>query len=68
MGTPAAGKESPGSSPAFQGWAPVVVALWASSGRRQEWWVFSADFVSYHLYRHQQLLTSSLKWGLEACP
>ena len=50
MGTPAVGKESPGLSPAFQGWVPVVVVLWASSGRRQEQWVFSADFMSCHLY------------------
>ena len=68
MGTPAAGKELPGSSPAFRGWVPVVVALWASSGGRQERWVFLADFMSCRLYRHQQLPTSSPKWGPEVCP
>ena len=68
MGTPAASKESPGSFPAFRGWALAVVVLWTSSGRCQEQWVFSADFMSCHLYRHQQLSTSSPKWGPEACP
>ena len=68
VGTPAAGKELPGLFPAFQGWAPAVVVLWASSGGCQEQLVFSADFMSCRLYRHQQLPTSSLKWGLEACP
>ena len=68
MGTPAAGKESPGLSPAFWGWAPAVVVPWALFGRRQERWVLMIDFIPCCLYRHQQLPTSSLRWGPEACP
>ena len=36
VGTPAAGKESPGLSPAFRGWVPTVMVLWASFGGCQE--------------------------------
>ena len=55
-------------SPAFPGWASAVVGLWASFGGCQEQWVHLADFIPCRFYRHQQLPTSSPKWGLEACP